>query len=403
MDPTVFDRRDELGDRPGTHALIVGVSHYEHLPDYGQPREADGVRIDPSLGLTRQTIAASSAHALYRWLVDHKDRLEAPLATCRLLIAPSRDEIARQPELEPLGSACGIEPFVRQANEWRADAAKHRGSQALFYFAGNGFELEKSDPVVALGDLGDGVGPLLKSTVRVDDLFRGMAPAPWQPEMARTQIYLIDTDLDPIQPLPPPLRLGTTPPFDIGRGLMDERGAVIFYASATGPALGFKGGQTFFLVALLKCLDGLAAIPAGVDEVGAPRWQVTINSLAQALGPLVREMAARVNREQEVSVSGLVREAVLYRIEGVPRARVRVEIDPPEALAAAKVEIFDAQDKPVALAPHKKDPGVLAGPLPAGYYRLRVSFDPARPDYADVQSIQLLMPPKAVWKVRVTR
>ena len=98
--PLLFDRRTELGNSPGTHALVVGVSDYEFLPSHD--KEAD-----PVFGLRGLASGALTAYRVAEWLLKSKDRLAAPLATLRLLVAPSaRDWTERRVQftLPPLES-----------------------------------------------------------------------------------------------------------------------------------------------------------------------------------------------------------------------------------------------------------------------------------------------------------
>ena len=46
----VLDRRTELGDSPGTHALIVGISDYKHLPSLANRRRHKRRRINSRSG-----------------------------------------------------------------------------------------------------------------------------------------------------------------------------------------------------------------------------------------------------------------------------------------------------------------------------------------------------------------
>ena len=90
------------------------------------------------------------ARYFYTWLVKRKDRLVPPLATCRLMLAPSDEEIKEQPEIEKLKTPCTMDDFLVQANAWRKDASARKEGTTIFYFAGNGFQVEKSDPVLRL-------------------------------------------------------------------------------------------------------------------------------------------------------------------------------------------------------------------------------------------------------------
>ena len=95
----ILDRRQELGDRPGLHALLIGVSDYPNLPPASDTPKPDAGL--PDLGLRPLSGTARSADALAQWIVANPDRFDRPLATCRLLISPSAAELASDPGLAP--------------------------------------------------------------------------------------------------------------------------------------------------------------------------------------------------------------------------------------------------------------------------------------------------------------
>ena len=127
-----------------------------------------------------------------------------------------------------------MESFIEAANNWRRDATQNRQDLAIFYFVGHGFEITRSDPVLLLSDFGSKIGPAFRSTVRVENLFRGMGPMGWQPDVARKQLFFIDTSRDPIEQPPPALQRGTSLAFDAETLALDDRSSVVIYASDSG-------------------------------------------------------------------------------------------------------------------------------------------------------------------------
>ena len=83
----VFDRRDQYNYAGGTHALICGISAYPHLVG------GSGDLTPHNYDLPQLKSAARTAHAVYSWLLEHADDLVPPLASCRLLIAPTPGEL----------------------------------------------------------------------------------------------------------------------------------------------------------------------------------------------------------------------------------------------------------------------------------------------------------------------
>ena len=58
----LFDRREELGNEPGVHALIVGVSDYSNLAGYDDPAR------EQHWGMKKLGSAALSAYRIHQWL-----------------------------------------------------------------------------------------------------------------------------------------------------------------------------------------------------------------------------------------------------------------------------------------------------------------------------------------------
>ena len=86
VDPSVWHRTDADIGRPATHALVIGTSWYDNLPE-------DPLLTGP-LGLSQLDCAAMAAYSIASWLKAEYHNLEAPLATIRLLLSPSPSEIA---------------------------------------------------------------------------------------------------------------------------------------------------------------------------------------------------------------------------------------------------------------------------------------------------------------------
>src|SRR5690606_6608844 len=81
--------------------------------------------------------------------------------------------------------------FRAAADAWRADARAHRGGATFFYFAGHGVQRTRDDAVLLLEGFG-APGPALQHAAATRNLLDGMAPAPSQQEIARTQFYFVD-------------------------------------------------------------------------------------------------------------------------------------------------------------------------------------------------------------------
>ena len=413
----LFDRRDGWGDRPGAHALIVGVSSYTYLP-------ADNSRTrDPKFGLRGVASSALSAYRVAQWLINSADQLAVPLVTLSLMVAPSDREIKAEPALETVASPCRVNDFFQAANEWRSLARNSSKSSTIFYFSGLGKELARSEPILLFQDFGDDDGPLLRGSVSVNNLVYGLSPTDRQSEIARTQLFFIDCSRTRFENVLSYQLLNPTPTpvFDAELLGIDDRCAPVFYASQPGAhAYSIKGKQTLFSAALLECLSGAAAVPAPVvfspensvdpgqsieftDDVQS--WEVTVSSLIDGLDEVLTRRRAEKKAEydkfrvnQEYAVSGVVKDAVITRLNRPPVVPVQFEIEVSKASAGAeRIEIIDDFDQVAEeLTPVTSgtQPKILH--LPAGYYRAAIWNGSTR----RMTRTMLVKPPNFVWRVR---
>jgi hypothetical protein len=203
--------------------------------------------------------AALSAYQVAQWLITHADKLKVPLVTLDLMVSPSDREIANERALESLRVPCEVNDFRQSANEWRRLARVDPKSSTIFYFAGLGKELPQSEPILLFSDFGDEDGPILRGSVLVNNLVFGLSPSERQRDIARTQLFFIDSSRTNFE-LKKYERDNPTPIFDAALLGIDDRCAPVFYASRPGGrAYAIRGEQTLFSGALLDCLDGAAA------------------------------------------------------------------------------------------------------------------------------------------------
>jgi len=390
----LFDQREALRGKPGLHALIVGISEYPHLTQANAHW----------LGLSSNSSGAITGYRIYQWLIQHQQHLVAPLATCRLMISPSAEETKMEPRLQELAVSCNVDDFLRSVNEWRRDAQERKENITLLYFVGNGFELSKSNPIIMLQNFGDGIGPALRGGVTATNLFYGMGPTSEQPDIARTQLYFIDTDrVYPSRVFQSYEEINTTAAFDALPLGIDDRDAAIFYSTSSGKAAyAYNGEATFFSLALLKCLEGAAAVPGETDQEGTLRWQVSITSLMNGLNQVLPALIQDSGVDQLFEVGGQVRDSIICYLDAPPVVDLAIEVDPIEALAVSHVEMCNEASAVVFKHDAPLQPHPYWIQLPAGYYTLRIRIAPPDLRFKDlVARTRLLTPPRAVWKVKV--
>ena len=174
--PLVFVNNELQEGGKGLHALIVGVSHYPHLPDGG------GTPAEKSYGMGQLSSTSLTAYKMYRWLLENKDLLPVPLATIRLLLSPSEGELKIEPSIQELlqsnkAKLSTKDNFVLEAKAWRSDARTSEDNVTFFYFAGHGVQRKKDDAVMLLRDFGyPAIGGSLANAAAMENLFYGMAP-----------------------------------------------------------------------------------------------------------------------------------------------------------------------------------------------------------------------------------
>lgn len=394
----VIDKRADLQGQPGFHALIAGVSWYHHLPGGG------GIAAPDSFGMQQLSAPALSAYMVYRWLLDHQHNLPVPLATCRLLLSPSPQELSGEPSLNGLGVPCTLENFRKAAADWRVDAGTHKDSMTCFYFGGHGVQrTTPNDSILLMEDFGDGVGGILDKAVDTHNIFYGMANSVKRPEMAETQLYFVDA----CRFLPPKFQhfvfMPTSNVFDPEVGRRDSRRAPIFYAAVPGSkAYAIKGQQTLFSKALLQCLSGTAGLPGDEDDQGLVQWYISIHSLIRSLRDYLAEYNHIYKADQEFTVGGFASDARICSLDRPPEVEVELAIDPVAALHCTKVEIRDYYDNLLRELQPPVDPHPYRYTLPAGTYRIRAIIDPPNPIYKDYSRLPQVMPPRFGWKARVT-
>lgn len=392
----VFDERMRLGDNPGFHALIVGVSAYPHLPGGTGPQASD------SFGMQQLSCAALSAFRLYEWLLSKKDKLSQPLATCRLLLSPSRAELDASPELKTFLDnhrldGCSLESIQSALKDWRKDNESNEQNVALFYFVGHGVQRSKGDSVLLLEDFGDGRGGTLAKSVNVHNIYYGMSVSGTRPQIAQTQFYFIDA----CRVLPSAFKdfekMETGTAWDTDLPGRDLRSAPIFYASVPGNvAYAMQGQPTIFNQALLACLKGGAARPPD-QETGQERWTVTHHSISDKLDDLFQTL----NPSQKWRADGFGPDAVIVFLDGPPLVDVSVEVIPSDAASFVELQVVDSSNHFIwRICPVPRNP--YTGNLPAGYYLVGAEIEPPRAGYqTSARQIWDVKPPSSRRSVKV--
>jgi hypothetical protein len=204
----------------------------------------------------------------------------------------------------------------------------------------------------------------------------------------------------------------STPVFDADRLGIDDRCAPVFYASQPGGhAYSIVGQQTLFSAALLECLNGAAAVPASLQtsndtssDLDSLSWEITVSSLIDGLGDVLARRRAEKSAEyekhnvkQEYTVGGVVRDAVIRKLDGAPTVPVYFDFEAGEQTAEAeRIEFVNDLDDTVATFDPKVQGSSIQLQLPAGLYRAVMSIGSTRRR----TRIRLVKPPREIWKAR---
>ncbi|GGE05766.1 hypothetical protein GCM10011529_10190 [Polymorphobacter glacialis] len=384
----ILDRRAALLGNPGLHAVLIGVSDYTFLPAADDP---PGTGL---LALRQLKSSALTAMALSAKLqrLDTDKRLMRPLATIRLLVAPSPEEIAVDPALAAPGL---VAPTIRNIElallNWRIDVATQAENQALFLFSGHGVRRSLEESILLAQDFLEQPFAEMSRSFRLSNIRNGMAPSAKRPDIGREQFFFVDAcrdkpeALDGIDPIDPPAI------FTADLNIYDDRKAPIFFATTTGGvAAGEAGKPTYFGLALLWALENGSFGKQSVAGIKGSVWPVNASSLKAGIEVADALFDARVE------LTGLVSNPVLCFRRDAPEMTLKVWLEPADYKGhvggVSMTEINTNKVTPV--------PGIgemqLSIPITAGQYRMTVQPSSNRFAQASSEvtyfSIQMPMP-----------
>lgn len=312
--------------KPGTHALIVGVSAYLHFAD-GKDPTPTGVEFE----MEQLSAAAHSASEFAAWLLNeyHCDR--APLSSLRVLLSPADGEqIHPDIAVRLVGNYSATTPNVRAAlAEWRNACNASTDNVAIIYIAGHGVQITKSGAIVLLHDFGDaGFLSQLEGAIDMAGVHAGMN----HPKTARTQFWFVDAcrQRPAIARKFESLEGALTLDVPIG----ETEASPLFLAAGTGKqAYARVGGVTLFNEALLWALRGNVA---NGSEMGINCWHTSVTTLIKQLPDRVKTLAAKEGVEQSVDIAGKIHEATFQEYVTTPKVDLHIDLSPENAKLVSK-------------------------------------------------------------------
>jgi len=374
-------------NKPCTHALIIGTSYYRYLPQNpGDPIPA-GVR--ETLGLEQATTPASSALAFAKWLKNSYINHDTPLGSIRMVLSPSLQEAARDPDLANLptnvlpATTANVEAALI---DWKQDCEKSRDHMGIFYASGHGIQLNKEDGIVLLEDFGDpNKVNVLAGAMDIISIWRGMSSA----NAAKNQFYFVDACrikpelFDKYNSAPVGVCL------DESENGTAEVAPIFFSATSRGYALAVPTSLTLFCQAMFDSFKLYGVNPPDKNR----RWTVTTTSLIKSIKVRVAELAANYGDEQKTIVGGLCNEVVFHVLDKPPEVPLHVSLSPVGAQQYARATLRDGlTTKPVfenvSFAPY------IDNVVPGGEYILNINIHTTAPAYNDVISPVAAFPPR---------
>lgn len=157
---------------PGTFAVVIGVSRYDHLAGGSNPAIE-------TYGLGQLYVSALTAYRFFAWLRDEYDFAGSPPARCWLLLAPGPAEQAALPVLAdhqrtPTYAHCrdAVRDWFKLMEQLPRTAAEQ--SRAFFFFSGHGLEISYEKQILLPCDYLHPRG-ILDDAISTDNLYRGTA------------------------------------------------------------------------------------------------------------------------------------------------------------------------------------------------------------------------------------
>lgn len=339
-EPGLWVNSNAPADGTGVHALLIGVSRYDHLADGKMPAPE-------TYGLGQLSASAHTAYRFFLWLRDQYVLNGLPVARVRLLMSPIRKGVgkATDDELATCDAAiCEHAPEANYANcqaaleRWYADMQGLKPTaigRSLFLFSGHGMERRQNSQVLLPSDYLRPPGQLVNNAITTPNISDALS---YLPRVA-SHVLLLDGCRNDVEKL-----RGVTGT----RVLNDDQMApinplfekAVLYATASGlksysPKI---GGLSLFGQALL---DGLRNQPLPrLDE--APMELTTRNTVpaveVNRLASYMKGRVAALIKAARENVIQVVRSEVASSDPGTPLELTELPVVPPSTVGLGPLE-----------------------------------------------------------------
>ena len=293
---------------PGTFAVIIGVSQYEHLAGD-----------DRSYGLGQLYVSALTAYTFFSWLKANYRHPDLPLAKVWLLLSPTDAEsglMADHPQtgfLRPTFSTCND-----AIGEWFAtmqglDSTVCERSRAIFFFSGHGLEVTQDKQILLPSDYLKPPNRNVNMALSTYNLHYGLQALPMPEHFLFLDACRNDNEQLRELMLEGSPVLNPCPSWRAYPGIISSP---IVYATGSGEAacepMDPQQGISVFGKALV---EGLVDVPGKAVKIGNQYW-VNFLELGQYLRERVERLieAAGARVKQHVRISGTAQQAQICEI-----------------------------------------------------------------------------------------
>lgn len=375
--------------KPGTHVLVIGVSHYDHGLDTQNPSA-----LCAEFGISNLTSAARSASRIANWLLQRNLIPPLPpLASLRVLLSPIEGELDDEPvdarlSAAPRATRANVEEAARQ---FQIACQSHRDNHAVVYVAGHGIRLTKNGALLLLEDFGaDDAPKKLHAAVDMISLHDGLD----HENAAKQQCWFVDVCREKPEIATQYMKL----PVGIAYDVLDDGTSVdsspLLMATATGAkSYALVGGYSLFCDALLWALDrgGAATGSGGASD----RWHVSFSTLCAKVPKYVEEVAQLHRLVQKVDIGGKPTPGVFHVYDRRPTVKLTISLTPDTASSTSKLQLMD---RSFAVVYECASQWPASADVDAGLYSIHVTDASPHPDFRDLVELE---PPAFDYTVRL--
>jgi hypothetical protein len=373
----IFEKKVE---GPSTHAIVIGVGYYNHLPGGAGPICPDNE------GLGQLTSPPFSAREFTNWLLTKYHNTETPLSSLNLFISDPKNNNFKDPNTNETKKTekAKKEPVKLGILDWYSRGNTDKDNLMLFYFCGHGISSGLST-LLLLEDFGEQPLSPFDNSIRFDDgIWLGMDQC-----AARKQCYFIDACRTGSYKL---AELYGYPgdPIIPGKTIIRTRDSPRYYAAHMGSAAYSRpNSPSFFTEALIRALNG-----AGSTDLYKP-WQVTADWLAPGINSIMKTLF------KEQKCEAIVTSLVLHEIDQNPIIPTIISCIPKEANGIAQLSYSKINGlKKEILRPKAEDKEWIID-IEVGNYQFKANFN--QTTYNSNQKEAEIRPPIQQIKIEVQK